>query len=66
MEKIALNDEQLDNVSGGSRSTYMVKPGDTLESIAKRMGVSVGKLAEWNNITDQNFLMVAQPLKVKF
>ncbi len=66
MEKIALNDEQLDNVSGGSRITYTVKPGDTLEGIAKRMGVSAGKLAEWNNITDQNFLMVGQPLKVKF
>ena len=66
MEKTALNDEQLDNISGGSRITYTVKPGDTLESIAKRMGVSVGKLAEWNNITDQNFLMVGQPLKVKF
>ena len=39
MEKTALNDEQLDNIS---------------------------KLAEWNNITDQNFLMVGQPLKVKF
>jgi LysM repeat protein len=43
-----------------------VKPGDTLESIAKKMGVSVDKLAEWNNISDKNFLMVGQPLKVKF
>jgi LysM repeat protein len=66
MEKTALNDEQLDNISGGSRITYMVKPGDTLESIAKTMGVSVNKLAEWNNISDQNFLMVGQALKVKF
>lgn len=66
MEKTALNDEQLDNISGGSRITYMVKPGDTLESVAKTMGVSVDKLAEWNNISDKNFLMVGQPLKVKF
>ncbi len=66
MDKTALNDELLDNVTGGSRITYTVKPGDTLESIAKTMGVSVNKLAEWNNISDQNFLMVGQPLKVKF
>lgn len=66
MEKTALNDEQLDNISGGSRITYTVKSGDTLESIAKTMGVSVDKLAEWNNISDKNFLMVGQPLKVKF
>ena len=66
MEKIALSDEQLDNVSGGSRITYTVKSGDTLEGIAKQMGVSVNKLAEWNGITDQNFLMVGQALKVKF
>lgn len=66
MEKAVLNDEQLDNVTGGSRITYTVKPGDTLEGIAKKMGVSVNKLAEWNGITDPNFLMVGQALKVKF
>ena len=66
MEKAVLNDEQLDNVTGGSRITYTVKSGDTLEGIAKQMGVSVNKLAEWNSITDQNFLMVGQALKVKF
>ena len=66
MEKAVLNDEQLDNVTGGSRITYTVKSGDTLEGIAKQMGVSVNKLAEWNGITDQTFLMVGQALKVKF
>ena len=66
MEKAVLNDEQLDNVTGGSRITYTVKSGDTLEGIAKQMGVSVNKLAEWNGITDQNVLMVGQALKVKF
>ena len=66
IEKAVLNDEQLDNVTGGSRITYTVKSGDTLEGIAKQMGVSVNKLAEWNGITDQNFLMVGQALKVKF
>ena len=66
MEKAVLNDEQLYNITGGSRITYTVKSGDTLEGIAKQMGVSVNKLAEWNGITDQNFLMVGQALKVKF
>ena len=38
----------------------------TANYIAKRMGVSVKKLEEWNKIDDPNFLMVGQPLKVKF
>ena len=66
MEKEVLNDEQLDSVNGGSRITYTVQSGDTLESIAKRLGVSAKKLEEWNKIEDRNFLMVGQPLKVKF
>ena len=43
MEKAVLNDEQLDNVTGGSRITYTVKSGDTLEGIAKQMGVPDGR-----------------------
>ena len=45
MEKAVLNDEQLDNVTGGSRITYTVKSGDTLEGIAKQMGIVLTNVA---------------------
>lgn len=34
----------------GTRSTYMVKRGDTLANIASRAGVSWREIAEWNQI----------------
>ncbi|KAF2961872.1 5'-nucleotidase C-terminal domain-containing protein [Fervidobacterium sp. 2310opik-2] len=33
---------------------YTVKEGDTLESIAKNLGVSTNELIKWNNIKDSN------------
>jgi membrane-bound lytic murein transglycosylase D len=38
-----------------SKSTYLVKPGDSLWSISKRLtGVSLQNLKEWNDIWDNN------------
>lgn len=55
MEKVVLNDEQLDSVNGGSRITYTVQPGDTLESIAKRMGVSARSWKSGTRLRIQTF-----------
>ena len=63
MDKIAMNDEELDQVTGGSVLHYMVQAGDTLESIAKRYKVSIDQVAKWNNITNPNYLQVGQQLK---
>jgi lipoprotein NlpD len=50
--------------SGDGAAMYMVKPGDTLFSIAKANGVSVRDLAAWNNIEDPSNISVGQPLRL--
>lgn len=50
--------------SGVSGSAYTVKKGDTLSSIAARLGVSVSALAQANGIKDINKISVGQVLKV--
>jgi LysM repeat protein len=44
--------------------TYVVKPGDTLSSIAARFGTTVQQLAALNGITNVNLIYVGQVLKV--
>jgi LysM repeat protein len=47
-----------------STGTYVVKPGDTLSSIAVRFGTTVQELAALNGITNINLIYVGQVLKV--
>lgn len=65
-EKIAMNDEQLDQVSGGSILPYVVQAGDTLGALARKYNVTIEQLMKWNNIKDPNLLTVGQRLVVKF
>ena len=64
--KFAMNDDQLDQVAGGSILPYRVQPGDTLGTIAKKYNVTVEQLMKWNNIQDPNYLVVGQQLKILF
>ncbi|WP_033543335.1 polysaccharide deacetylase family protein [Planococcus sp. CAU13] len=48
--------------AGGT--TYTVKAGDTMYSIAKRYNTTVAKLAAANNIVNVNLLRVGQVLKI--
>ncbi len=66
IEKVAMNDELLDKVSGGSVLPYVVQTGDTLGVIAKKFNVTVEQLMKWNNLKDPNFLTVGQRLVIKF
>ncbi len=66
MDKIALNDEQVNEVTGGSILPYNVQPGDSLASIAKKYNVTVEQLIKWNNIKDPNILTIGQVIRVKF
>lgn len=51
--------------SGGSAaSTYTVRAGDTLATIAARHGTTVRALAEANGITDPNLIVIGRDLKV--
>ena len=47
-----------------STSTYIVKKGDTLSSIASKFGLSVKQIADINNITDINKIYEGQLLKI--
>ena len=47
--------------SSGSSNTYIVKPGDTLWTIARKYGITVDELKEKNNLTN-NSLSVNQVL----
>ena len=49
----------------GGASTYTVKSGDTLSSIAKRNGTTVKKLCQLNGIGKNAKLRVGQKLRVK-
>ncbi len=46
----------------GETTEYIVQPGDTLFSIAKRFGVDMQELARVNNITDPSTIYVGQRL----
>ena len=66
MNKMSLNDEELDQVSGGSVLPYTVKAGDSINSIAEANHCTVEQLMAWNNIKNPNMLAAGQVLKIKF
>ncbi len=66
LDKQALNDEVMDQVSGGTILRYRVQPGDNLNAIAQKYHVSVEQLMQWNKIKDPNAITVSQQLKIKF
>jgi LysM repeat protein len=45
-------------------SEYTVVAGDTMSGIAKKVGVTVEELAQFNGITDPNLIQVGQVLKI--
>ena len=45
-------------------STYTVKPGETLYSIALALGIDYRDLARWNNLDDPTKIKVGQALRV--
>lgn len=47
-----------------SETTYVVKSGDTLSSIASKYGTTYQKLAEYNNIKNPNIINVGQVIKI--
>lgn len=45
-------------------ATYTVRPGDVLNAIAQRHGVTTAQLAAWNGIADPNRIEVGQVLRL--
>ncbi len=50
--------------TGGGGDTYVVEPGDTLMSIADKLGVPIDDLISLNDLADPSHLEVDQVLKV--
>ena len=61
-----LNDEELQDVSGGTQIPYIVAPGDTIEEIAKRFRCTVEQICRWNNIRNPQDIKVNQKLVIRF
>ena len=64
--KMAINDDDLDQVSGGSMVPYTVKAGESLDSIAEDNHCTREQLMAWNNIKNPNMIAAGQVLKIKF
>lgn len=66
MNATPLNDEVLENVSGGTMVPYVVRPGDTVETIAKKFRCSVEQICRWNNIRNPQDITIGQKLNIYF
>ena len=49
----------------GESNTYIVKSGDTLWSIARRYNTTVNNIVNSNKISNPNFIVVGQEIKIK-
>lgn len=47
-----------------SAATYEIRPGDTLSSVARRFGVSVGDIARTNQISNPNYVVAGRRIQV--
>lgn len=67
-DKVELNDSSLKQATGGvvikgrNWNTYIVKPGDTLASIAQKLGVGQSNSISLNNIKTPDKISVGMTL----
>lgn len=66
MSASPLTDEALKNVSGGTEVPYVVLPGDTVESIARKFSCTVEQICRWNNIHNPLDIKPGQKLIIRF
>ena len=66
MNKQSMSDDQLGLVSGGTKIPYVVQPGDSIASVAKKYHVTEEQIRRWNNIPVGGMLAVNQTLIIKF
>ena len=64
--KIVMNDDELNLVSGGTILPYVVQLGDSLQTIAAKYHVTPEQLVDWNNLQNTNSVQAGQQLKIKY
>ena len=50
--------------SDSNKIVYTIKSGDNLSSIAKKYGVSLDQIKQWNNISNVNVIQVGQKITI--
>ena len=58
-----LDNKDLEKVTGGGYTDYLVRPGDTLSSISEKLGVPMSVLQKLNNITNPDKICAGQKLR---
>ncbi len=66
MKASPLNDDVLQDVSGGTQIPYIVLPGDTVEEIAKKFHCTVEQICRWNNLRNPLDIRAGQKLIIRF
>ena len=61
-----LTEQELNNVTGGTKIPYLIKQGDTLDALATKFHCTVDDICKWNGIKDPNIIFVGQRLIFKF
>ncbi|MCR5088554.1 MAG: LysM peptidoglycan-binding domain-containing protein [Oscillospiraceae bacterium] len=61
-----LNDSDLNQVTGGTKLTYTLQEGDTLQKIAEKNHCTVEDICKWNRIGDPNSVLKGQKLELRF
>lgn len=64
--KEAMNDEALDQVTGGTKLPYTVQPNDTLRDIAAKFHCSEEQIRRWNKLGPNDPLPVSKTIFIKF
>ena len=63
---ITINENELDEVTGGTKIPYIIQNGDTLGELVKKFHCTLEQVCEWNNIKDPNKISAGQKLIFKF
>lgn len=69
IDKVSMSDDQMDQVTGGTKLPVTVMAGDTLASIAaryQRYDIKPEDIANWNGLDVNAPLTVGQTLKIYF
>ncbi len=66
LNKMAMNDDQLDMVTGGTVIPHIVLAGESLDMIAAKYKIDKNQLAKWNDMDPNGILQAGQKLNIFF